>query len=226
MLCIFVRMYSKINLFCEAQSVSENTTFRGLLKYYLLFLSDKPTDISFTSDKVIALTCNAKGNPKPHYQIVFNGTILEDSEDGMVIIKNVNYVDNGTYVCVARNNQGELRTSINVATGEKPLTSEPTTIPNTTITITGKGNVHVLYSVLWNIVCLTHDQFPLKFFLNTVWSGLFLIRGEKWWTCMRVTLADLEKIWSEFLCEIHRGYNGKMEIYLHSTFNFQVNYSF
>ena len=42
----------------------------------------------------------------------------------------------------------------------------------------------------------------------------------------RVTLADLAKIWSEFLCEIRRGYNGKMEIYLHSAFNFEVNYSF
>ena len=43
---------------------------------------------------------------------------------------------------------------------------------------------------------------------------------------MRVTLVDLAKTWSEFLCEIHRGYNGKMEIYLHSTFNFEVNYTF
>ena len=43
---------------------------------------------------------------------------------------------------------------------------------------------------------------------------------------MRVKLADLSKIWSEFLCEIHRGYNGKMKLYLHSTFSFEVNYLF
>ena len=42
---------------------------------------------------------------------------------------------------------------------------------------------------------------------------------------MRVMLADFAKILSEFLFQIHRGYNGKMDIYLHSTFNFEVSYS-
>ena len=121
-------------------------------------------------DEDITLTCNAKGNPKPNYQIVFNGTILEDSEDGIVVIKNVNCDNNGTYVCVANNTWGELQASLNVITGKKPSTSTPTITPNTTTTATGtgKGNVHVLCTVLWKIICLTHDQSPLKFVLNHI----------------------------------------------------------
>ena len=98
-------------------------------------------------DEDITLTCNAKGNPKPNYQIVFNGKILEDSEDGIVVIKNVNYDNNGTSVCVVNNTQGELRASLNVTTSKKPCTSTPTTTPSTTTTATGKGNVHVLSSL-------------------------------------------------------------------------------
>ena len=84
------------------------------------------------------------------------------------MIKNVNYGNNGTYVCVANNTQGELRASLNVTTGKKPSTSTSTTTPSTTTTATGKGNVHVLCTVLWKIICLTHDQSPLKFVLNHI----------------------------------------------------------
>ena len=91
---------------------------------FIFSFPDKPTNISFTSnrnrniamiDEGITLTCFADGNPKPRYRIIFNGALVRDAENGIVTILRANSSDEGTYHCLASNSEGELSAKINMA---------------------------------------------------------------------------------------------------------------
>ena len=82
---------------------------------------DKPKNVSFKSDQknnivtvgeTVKIICKAEGFPAPNYNIFHN--CIKVTDNGVKIIKSVNIHDGGRYVCVAKNELGELSASFNL----------------------------------------------------------------------------------------------------------------
>ena len=82
---------------------------------------DKPKNVSFKSDQknnivtvgeTVKIICKAEGFPAPNYNIFHN--CIKVTDNGVKIINSVNIHDGGGYVCVAKNELGQLSASFNL----------------------------------------------------------------------------------------------------------------
>ena len=79
---------------------------------------DKPKNVSFKSNlknnivnvgETVKIICKAEGFPAPNYNIFHN--CIKITDNGVKIINSVSIHDGGGYVCVAKNELGELSAS-------------------------------------------------------------------------------------------------------------------
>ena len=89
---------------------------------------DKPKNVSFKSDQknnivtvgeTVKIICKAEGFPAPNYNIFHN--CIKVTDNGVKIINSVNIHDGGGYVCVAKNELGQLSASFNLTVKGKNI---------------------------------------------------------------------------------------------------------
>ncbi|CAG9782573.1 unnamed protein product [Diatraea saccharalis] len=126
---------------CVARNVdsSANITYHitVLEKPYIHNNNPKKTFTVVTRDLVHVIPCQASGNPKPEITWSKNGLNIaagtewyDIQDDGTLVIKNIDEVSAGSYVCKAQNKVGEDSQAFHVIVRPFPDTITPTEIIN------------------------------------------------------------------------------------------------
>ncbi|XP_045778362.1 hemicentin-1-like [Maniola jurtina] len=92
--------------------VSHSSHYNIIVGFKPTFTSDEETDIDFIEDSVTALSCNARGEPKPKIQWWKNKQLIE--ETSMTHILFMESSDIGQYTCRLSNEFGNISRTFNI----------------------------------------------------------------------------------------------------------------
>ncbi|XP_034836584.1 hemicentin-2-like [Maniola hyperantus] len=92
--------------------VSHSSHYHVIVGFKPKFISDEETNIDFIADSVTALSCDARGAPKPKIQWWKNNQLIE--ETSMIHVLFMENSDIGQYTCRVRNEFGNISRTFNI----------------------------------------------------------------------------------------------------------------